>query len=70
MLYEFLRDQRSLIAGVLTLIAGILAYRAGDPSQSQPWTLLIGKLLPPKRLYPRLKNRPEWLRGRLPLRFG
>lgn len=29
MLYEFLRDQRSLIAGVLALIAGILAYRAG-----------------------------------------
>ena len=29
MLYEFLRDQGSLIAGVLALIAGILAYRAG-----------------------------------------
>jgi hypothetical protein len=29
MLYEFLRDQGSLIAGVLALIAGFLAYRAG-----------------------------------------
>jgi hypothetical protein len=28
-LYEFLRDQGSLIAGILALIAGIFAYRAG-----------------------------------------
>lgn len=28
-LYEFFRDQGSLIAGALALIAGIIAYRAG-----------------------------------------
>jgi hypothetical protein len=28
-LYEFFRDQGSIIAGVLALIAGVIAYRAG-----------------------------------------
>jgi hypothetical protein len=43
-LYEFLRDQGSFIAGVLALIAGIMAYRAGRIQATATNTAAEGQL--------------------------